>query len=80
MASLLDRISIDPQVAFGKPCIRGTRIWVSLILDFMASGETETQILAAYPQLHPEDIKAALAYAAEIAREHIVPVTSTAAE
>jgi len=80
MTTPLDRISIDPQVCFGKPCIKGTRIWVSLILDFLASGETEAQILAAYPQLQPADIRAALAYAAEVAREHIIPVPSTAAE
>lgn len=80
MTALLDRISIDPQVCFGKPCIKGTRIWVSLILDFLASGETEAQILTAYPQLHPADIRAALAYAAEVARERIIPVPSTAAE
>lgn len=63
MTSSLDRISIDPKVCFGKPCIKGTRIWVSLILDSPASGETEAQILAAYPQLQREDIRAALAYA-----------------
>jgi uncharacterized protein (DUF433 family) len=63
MTTLLDRIAIDPQVCFGKPCIKGTRIWVSLILDFLASGESESQILAAYPQLEPDDIRAALAYA-----------------
>ena len=80
MTSPLDRISIDPEVCFGKPCIKGTRIWVSLILDFMASGETESQILAAYPQLQPEDIRAALAYAAEVARERIVPVPIAPAE
>jgi uncharacterized protein (DUF433 family) len=80
MASPLDRISIDPRVCFGKPCIKGTRIWVSLILDFLASGETEAQILAAYPQLQPEDIRATLAYAAELARERIVPIPSAAAE
>ncbi len=80
MTTPLDRISIDPNVCFGKPCIKGTRIWVSLILDFLASGETEAQILAAYPQLQPEDIRAALAYAAEVARERIVPVPSAAAE
>ena len=80
MITPLDRISIDPKVCFGKPCIKGTRIWVSLILDFMASGETESQILVAYPQLQPEDIRAALAYAAEVARERIVPVPSAAAE
>jgi uncharacterized protein (DUF433 family) len=80
MTVLLDRISIDPQVCFGKPCIKGTRIWVSLILDFLASGETEKAILTAYPQLQPEDIRAALAYAAEVTREHIVPVPNAAAE
>jgi uncharacterized protein (DUF433 family) len=80
MTTPLDRIAIDPLVCFGKPCIKGTRIWVSLILDFLASGESETQILAAYPQLQPEDIRAALAYAAEIARERIVPIPSAAAE
>jgi uncharacterized protein (DUF433 family) len=74
MTTLLDRIAIDPQVCFGKPCIKGTRIWVSLILDFLASGESEAQILATYPQLEPDDIRAALAYAAEVARERIVPV------
>ena len=80
MTPLLDRISIDPRVCFGKPCIKGTRIWVSLILDFLASGETEGQILAAYPQLQPDDIRAALAYAAEVARERIVPIPTAAAE
>jgi uncharacterized protein (DUF433 family) len=80
MTTPLDRISIDPKICFGKPCIKGTRIWVSLILDFMAGGETESQILATYPQLRPEDIRAALAYAAEVARERIVPVPSAAAE
>ncbi len=79
MTTLLDKIAIDPQVCFGKPCIKGTRIWVSLILDFLASGESEAQILAAYPQLEPDDIRAALAYAAEVARERIVPVPSAAA-
>ena len=80
MTTLLDRISIDPKVCFGKPCIKGTRIWVSLILDFLASGESEAQILSLYPQLKPEDIRAAIAYAAEIARERIVPVPTAAAE
>jgi uncharacterized protein (DUF433 family) len=80
MTTPLDRISIDPQVCFGKLCIKGTRIWVSLILDFLASGESESQIRVAHPQLQPEDIRAAIAYAAEIARERIVPVPSAAAE
>ncbi len=80
MHSLHDRISIDPNICLGKPCIRGTRIWVSLILDFLASGETVEQILQAYPQLTAEDIRAAIAYGAEVARERIVPVPGAAAE
>lgn len=80
MTSPLDRISIDPRICFGKPCIKGTRIWVSLILDFLASGESDAQILAAYPQLQPEDIRAAIAYAAEVTRERIVPIPTAAAE
>lgn len=78
MTSLLDRISIDPNVCFGKPCIKGTRIWVSLILDFLAGGETPEQILASYPQLTAEDIRAAIAYGAEVARERIIPVPVSA--
>ncbi len=59
---LLKRISIDPHVCFGKPCIRGTRIWVSLIVDNLAEGVSEQELLGAYPQLDPKDIRAALAY------------------
>ncbi|HMK89723.1 MAG TPA: DUF433 domain-containing protein [Methylocystis sp.] len=80
MENLLQRISIDPNVCFGKPCIRGTRIWVTLILDFLASGESEADLLKAYPQLEPEDIRAAIAYGAEVAREHMIPISLTAAE
>jgi uncharacterized protein (DUF433 family) len=80
MTSLLDRIVIDPNVCFGKPCIKGTRIWVSLILDFLASGETAERILEAYPQLTADDIRAAIAYGAEVARERVIPVPSAAAE
>ncbi|HEY7297366.1 MAG TPA: DUF433 domain-containing protein [Xanthobacteraceae bacterium] len=79
MHPLLDRISIDPNICFGKPCIKGTRIWVSLILDFLASGETLEQILQAYPQLTAEDVRAAIAYGAEAARERIIPVPDTLA-
>jgi uncharacterized protein (DUF433 family) len=71
---LLKRISIDPNVCFGKPCIRGTRIWVSLIVDNLAEGVSEPELLAAYPQLQLGDIRAALAYAAEMTRERIVPI------
>lgn len=74
MNHLLERISINPNVCFGKPCIRGTRIWVSLVLDLLANGMPEEELLKEYPQLTHEDILAAIAYAAEVARERIVPV------
>ena len=80
MNPLLQRISVDPNICFGKPCIRGTRIWVSLILDFLANGTTMDQLLLEYPQLTLEDIRAAIAYGAEMARERYVEVpTLTAA-
>ena len=60
---LLDRISSDPNICFGRPVIKGTRIWVSLIFDFLASGMKEEQILSEYPQLNHDDIRAACAYA-----------------
>lgn len=71
---LLQRISIDPAICGGKPCIRGHRIWVSLILDFLASGMSVEDILAEYPQLTGEDIRACLAYASEMTRERTVQV------
>jgi uncharacterized protein (DUF433 family) len=74
MNALLNRITIDPHVCSGKPCVRGTRIWVSLILDFLADGMTEEELLAEYPQLVHEDVLAAIAYGAEAARERIIPV------
>ncbi len=73
-AELLQRISVDPHVCGGRPCIRGHRIWVSLILDFLATGTTEEEILREYPQLEAADIKACLAYASELARERTVHV------
>ncbi|MBD2424670.1 DUF433 domain-containing protein [Phormidium sp. FACHB-1136] len=72
---LLQRISVNPNICFGKPCIKGHRIWVSLILDFMASGMTISEILEEYPQLTLEDILACLAYGAEMARERFVDVS-----
>jgi uncharacterized protein (DUF433 family) len=66
---LLSRISVDPNICFGKPCIRGHRIWVSLILDFLASGMTTQELLQDYPDLEEADILACIAYGAEMARE-----------
>lgn len=71
---LLSRISIDPKVCFGKPCIRGTRIWVSIILDFLASGMTISEILKQYPHVEEADVYACLAYGAEMARERFVEI------
>ena len=71
--ALLKRISVDPNVCFGRPCIRGTRIWVSLIVDNLAEGVSEEELLKAYPQITREDIRAALGYAAEMTRERIIP-------
>ncbi|AFV10458.1 hypothetical protein Tph_c02110 [Thermacetogenium phaeum DSM 12270] len=74
MNPLLQRITIDPNVCFGKPCIRGTRIWVSLILDLLANGMTFDEILDEFPQLEVDDVKAAIAYGAEMARERYVEI------
>jgi uncharacterized protein (DUF433 family) len=72
---LLDRISVNPNICFGKPCIKGTRIWVSLILDFLATGETFETILDNYPQIRREDILACLAYGAAMSHENFVDIT-----
>jgi uncharacterized protein (DUF433 family) len=64
--NLLSRISIDPNICFGKPCIRGHRIWVSLILDLLAGGTTIEELL--------EDILACIAYAAEVTRDFYVEI------
>lgn len=66
---LLNRISVDPKVCHGKPCIRGTRIMVSVILDNLAEGATPEEIVRDYPPLESEDAKAAIAYAAELVNE-----------
>ena len=65
MSPFSERISVDPQICGGRPCIKGTRIWVSFLLDLMADGMTEAELLAEYPQLAREDVLAALAYAGE---------------
>ena len=69
---LLSRISIDSNICFGKPCIRGHRIWISLILDFLASGMTFQDILEDYPGLEEADILACIAYGAEMSRERYI--------
>ncbi len=68
---LLSRVTTTPGVCGGKPCIRGTRIYISIILDSLAEGATLDDILESYPHLTKDDIRAALAYAAELANENI---------
>jgi uncharacterized protein (DUF433 family) len=65
--STLERITIDPNVRFGKPCIRGHRITVQELLEWLSSGASQDQILADYPQLEPDDFRAVYGYAAELA-------------
>jgi len=71
----MERITIDSEVMVGKPVIKGTRITVQLIVQLLANGATETEILNDYPDLKKEDIKAALLYASEcLGREEVIPV------
>lgn len=72
------RISVDPGICHGKACITGTRVMVSLIIDNIAAGVSRQDVLRSYPSLRDEDIDAALQYAAELARERIVPLSSGA--
>lgn len=71
-----NKISVNPQICFGKPCIKGTRIWVSLILEMLASGNEVKDILENYPQLKQEDIFAALSYGAAMSHEHFVEISN----
>jgi len=79
MNPLLDRITIDPNICFGKPTIRGTRIWVSLILDMLADSMTLEDILEEYPHLKADDIRATIAYGTEMSRERYVEIPMGAA-
>jgi len=77
---LLSRISVEPNVCFGKPCVRGHRIWVALVLDMLATGASVPDILEEYPGLEEADVLACIAYGAELARERFIdiPVKRTA--
>lgn len=68
------RIEAKPDVCHGRACVRGTRIMVSVLLDNLAAGRTPAQIVADYPPLTPDDLQASLAYAAELARERLIPM------
>jgi len=77
MTDWQQRVHSDPAICHGKPCIRGTRIMVSVILDNLAEGLTAAEIVAEYPPLAVEDVHAAIAYAAALARdEELIPLRS----
>jgi len=76
MASLLDRITINPTICHGKPTIRGLRYPVDMLLDLLAAGATPEEILSDYADLEAADISAVLAYAAELARVQRVEILS----
>lgn len=75
---LLKRIKVDPAVCGGKPCIRGHRIWVSLVLDFLAAGNTIDEILAEYPGIERDDVLACIAYGSEMSRLREIPARPAA--
>lgn len=72
---LLERIIVDPNICTGKPCVRGTRIYIAIILDALAEGLSPEQVVDNYPSLAIDDIRAAVAYAAELARENVWKVS-----
>lgn len=74
MVNLLERISIDPSICHGQACIRGTRIMVWLILQYLGDGDTIDDVLAAYPALTRDDVQACLQYAASKTQERVLPV------
>jgi len=77
MIDWTQHISSDPKVCHGKPCIRGTRIMVTVVLDNLAAGLTPEEIVDEYPPLTLDGVRAALAYAAELAREEeLVPLST----
>lgn len=77
----MNRISIEPTICHGTPCIAGTRIPVYLILELLGAGQTAEEIIASYPDLTPEDIKAAISYAAQVVgAEDVFPLTATGEE
>ena len=74
-----DRISVDPNVCHGRACIRGTRILVSVVLDNLAAGATPDDVVRTYPTLTRDDIAACVSYAAELARDRVIPYRPDAA-
>ena len=77
MNASLGRIIVDTQVCHGKPCVKGTRIMVWQVVQFLANGDTVDAILGAYPELTREDVQACLAYAADLTRERVLPISAS---
>lgn len=73
-----ERITWHPEICHGRACVKGTRVLVSVILDNLAQGQTVEQVLESYPSLNREDVHAAMAYAADLSRERIIPLTDRA--
>jgi len=69
-----DYITVEPDVCHGSACIKGTRVMVSVVLDNLAEGVSVEEILSSYPSLSRESISAAISYAAELARERVIPM------
>ena len=69
-----DHITVDPNICHGRACIKGTRVMVSVILDNLAVGLNSEEIVRSYPSLNVDAIQAAIAYAADLARERVVPL------
>ncbi|MDZ4857549.1 MAG: DUF433 domain-containing protein [Candidatus Hydrogenedentes bacterium] len=76
--NLQDRISIDPNICHGKPCIKGTRVMLTVILDNLAVGLTPEEIVESYPTIQVEDVLAAISYAADLARDEIIDISKPA--
>lgn len=74
-----ERVSWDPEVCHGRACIKGTRVMVSVILDNLAAGRSFEQIRHSYPAVETEDIQAAIAFAADLSRERVIPLPSGSA-
>ena len=69
-----DHITVDPNVCHGQPCIRGTRVMVTVVLDNLAAGLSPAEIAESYPSVSPDSVRAVLQYAAELAKERVVPL------
>lgn len=74
---MFDRVSFSPQIMGGRACIRGMRITISLIVNFVANGMTTEEILKEFPDLEPEDVRQALQYAAALANDEFYPFTGS---